>query len=294
MEVPQTLLWELVVVDNNSNDATRRVVAEYSQQADVPVKYVLERNQGKSHALKAGIQMASGEILAFTDDDVRVGVNWIKELFRTFELYKADCVGGKILPVWPGPRPAWLTSDLDGMLALVDYGNAVQEIAREHHLLFGANLAFVKDIFDQESFNTNFGPKGRKLYNNEETDLLRRIIRSGRKVIYQPQAVIEHVIQPYKLKKAYFRKWFFDNGEGQGLALGLAEGRSFLGVPFYSVRELCSAFSNYVGGVVRKSGTFRDELNLWRSLGFTWGRLKYYFVTSRSKVFVSDSKNTVT
>ena len=62
--------WEVIVVDNNSTDNTRNVV-EGVKSFPVPLRYIFEREQGRSAALNAGIRAAQGEILAITDDDVR-------------------------------------------------------------------------------------------------------------------------------------------------------------------------------------------------------------------------------
>jgi hypothetical protein len=64
--------WEVIVVDNNSPDDTRQVVASMAAGFPVELRYVFEREQGRSPALNAGIRAARGRIIATTDDDVRV------------------------------------------------------------------------------------------------------------------------------------------------------------------------------------------------------------------------------
>jgi cellulose synthase/poly-beta-1,6-N-acetylglucosamine synthase-like glycosyltransferase len=71
--VPPDFKWELIVVDNNSNDETRTVVEACSKLAPMPVRYIFESRQGKSYALNTGIEATEFELLAFTDDDVRIG-----------------------------------------------------------------------------------------------------------------------------------------------------------------------------------------------------------------------------
>ena len=63
--------YEVVVVDNNSTDDTRAVVASFAAAGDI-VRYVLEPAQGLSHARNRGVAATSADIVAFTDDDVRV------------------------------------------------------------------------------------------------------------------------------------------------------------------------------------------------------------------------------
>src|SRR5581483_7499904 len=69
--VPDALHWEVLVVDNNSNDATRSVVEEFRQRDPSRFRYLFEPTQGKSHALNSGCKAAgNADILAFMDDDV--------------------------------------------------------------------------------------------------------------------------------------------------------------------------------------------------------------------------------
>ena len=51
--------WEVIVIDNNSTDSTREVVERHRARLPVPLTYLLERQQGRSSALNAGIAAAS-------------------------------------------------------------------------------------------------------------------------------------------------------------------------------------------------------------------------------------------
>ena len=58
MNVPSTIEWEVVVVDNNSTDSTRDVVERVAQTFPRPLHYVFEHRQGKSFAMNAGLRAA--------------------------------------------------------------------------------------------------------------------------------------------------------------------------------------------------------------------------------------------
>src|SRR5687767_9568917 len=64
--------WEVVVVDNNSPDNTKETVLKVATNFPVELRYIFEKEQGRSAALNAGIRDAKGEIIVVTDDDVRV------------------------------------------------------------------------------------------------------------------------------------------------------------------------------------------------------------------------------
>src|ERR1700753_287852 len=89
--------WEVLVVDNNSKDQTREVVAQASARHPGRFRYYFEPKQGKSNALNAGIREAQGEILAFMDDDVEVDVQWLQKLTDIFDDQQWAGVGGRVL-----------------------------------------------------------------------------------------------------------------------------------------------------------------------------------------------------
>jgi glycosyltransferase involved in cell wall biosynthesis len=67
---------EVIVVDNGSTDETPRVIADSQDLFSVPLRHLSEAKAGKSNAVAAALDIASGDILAFTDDDVDVGAGW--------------------------------------------------------------------------------------------------------------------------------------------------------------------------------------------------------------------------
>ena len=69
--------WEVIVVDNNSPDDTRAVVWKPRPSFPAPLRYLFEREQGRSPALNCGIRAAAGDIIVTTDDDVRVPADWL-------------------------------------------------------------------------------------------------------------------------------------------------------------------------------------------------------------------------
>ena len=62
--------YEIVVVDNNSKDSTRKVVEKFMDNTLVEVSYILERRQGVHYARNVALKRARGEILYYTDDDM--------------------------------------------------------------------------------------------------------------------------------------------------------------------------------------------------------------------------------
>lgn len=143
--------WEVIVVDNNSRDDTRAVVAEAAKTFPVELRYIFEGEQGRCAALNAGIRASRGEIIATTDDDVRVEPDWLDRAAEALDRLGCDYVGGKVLPIWDGPRPTWLPDQRGyhwSVIALLDYGPEPMEFGTWPPL--GVNMAFRRDAFTRD------------------------------------------------------------------------------------------------------------------------------------------------
>src|SRR5215467_7488092 len=105
------ILWEVIVVNNNSTDGTGDFIREYARTCSFRLRDTFEPRQGKSYALNRGIGEATGEIIAITDDDVVVDKNWISSIWQACNRYSNLCFGGKILALWPHDIPSWITTE---------------------------------------------------------------------------------------------------------------------------------------------------------------------------------------
>ena len=86
---------EIVVADNGSTDQTREVVEE-TLIPNMSVKRVVEPVTGQSRARNLGLSASSGDIIVFTDDDVRPSVCWLTKLCEPLIAGTADGVQGRL------------------------------------------------------------------------------------------------------------------------------------------------------------------------------------------------------
>jgi glucosyl-dolichyl phosphate glucuronosyltransferase len=211
---PRVVSLEILVVDNNSSDQTHEVVESVCRRYPGRFRYIFEPRQGKSYALNTGIREASGEVLAFTDDDVVVEPTWLANL--TEPLLQGDWIGsgGQIVPQHKFSPPRWLPVDgsysMRGMLALFDLGKEARELDRAP---FGANMAFRKAAFEKYGgFRTDMGPCPGSEIRNEDTEFGRRLMLAGERLRYEPSAVVYHPVPENRLIKQYFLSFWFDHG----------------------------------------------------------------------------------
>jgi glucosyl-dolichyl phosphate glucuronosyltransferase len=207
--------YEVIVVDNNSTDATRQVVADIAGRADGRVRYAFEPRQGLSYGRNTGIGLARASLIALSDDDVRVAPDWVQQLKRAFDDHpEIAYVGGRVLPHWLAPPPAWLTSAHWGPLALQDYGPDPVVTGREYAVcLVGANLAFRRSVFDVVGlFSPALGRIKEGIGSTEDHDMQLRTWRAGMRGLYTPSIVTVADVTPDRMTREYHRRWHRGHG----------------------------------------------------------------------------------
>src|ERR1041384_4533221 len=81
-EIPAGLEVSVTVIDNNSTDGTRGVIDSFQKRFGDRIHYVFESQQGRSHALNAGIYATSGDLIGIIDDDEEIDAAWYKTAFE--------------------------------------------------------------------------------------------------------------------------------------------------------------------------------------------------------------------
>lgn len=203
--------YEIIVVDNNSTDNTLQVVKECSKNGEKEIVYIKEPNIGLHNAKHAGARIAKGEILIYIDDDVVADRNLISELVKPYSSIGVGCVGGRIFPKWEIEQPEWIKCFPGWYLSLLDEGKELKEI----QWIYGCNFSIKKSLlFKLGGFNPDaFHEK--KLWwmrGDGEIGLLRKVHDIGKKVIYNPKAIVWHVIPKDRLTIDYFKERAFKSG----------------------------------------------------------------------------------
>ncbi|MGH9374519.1 MAG: glycosyltransferase, partial [Vicinamibacterales bacterium] len=274
--------WEVVVVDNNSSDNTRDVIAGAAAGFPSPLRYVFEKEQGRSPALNAGIKAADGDIIATTDDDVRVPQDWLNRAADGLRQHECGYVGGRVLPIWRAPRPAWLPNHGGkhwAVIALLDYGPEPLEFGARVPL--GVNMAFRRGAFDRTGmFDPGTGRRAGTLLGQEVREWCIRARKAGVRGVYIPELTLEHIIPADRLSKRYFRRWFYWRGisrallyQRSGLDMEAPEqtGLDFstvphvLGVPRYLYRKALRAAWAWLRETLGGRRTQAFEHELWLS-----------------------------
>lgn len=217
LSVPAEACWELVVVDNNSTDDTTSVVEEYRDA--LPARYVFEPRQGLSYARNRAVQEASGDLIIFTDDDVRVDPRWLAEYASAAHRFpEAAFVGGTIALRFPCTPPRWLRNNLSRFntaYACRSLDPETMVIRRREDLPFGANMGFRRSVFAATGFSPSLGRVGTDLMSGEETEFMERLLARGDTGVWIGSAIVEHIIPKERLTKEYVYNYFYFQGRGQ-------------------------------------------------------------------------------
>jgi glycosyltransferase involved in cell wall biosynthesis len=277
--LPEPVVWEVLVVDNNSSDGTREVVEGFCSRYPGRFRYLFEPQQGKSHALNAGIRATQSEILVFADDDAVVDPDWMWNLSSSLRGGEWAGAGGRIVPVWPKPIPSWLdTGDprTMGPFVAFDQGTAAGPLTRPP---YGANMAFRREAFEKYGgFLTELGPRPGSEIKGEDIEFGERLLLAGERLRYEPSAVVHHPVPECRMQKVYVLRWWFWYGRAEVERSGPPSGAKWLlgGVPLHLLPRLVRWTLQWMisPGASRR---FSCMLNVWYIAGtivacFGWKR----------------------
>ena len=276
---PPTLTADLYIVDNNSTDDTPAVAAQLIAQWGSRVHYVLERRPGKSSALNAGIAASHGDLVGFIDDDEEIGASWLDRIAHAFADPGIDFIGGRYVPVWPGPPPDWLPPRHAAAVGLVDGGPEPKIFGVTYQgVLVGGNAIIRRRALEQAgAFRPALGPRvSRRLLSCEDEDLYLRLLDLGLTGWYLPDLVVHHHVLPERLTKRYHRRWCFWRGVSKAVlyrhrAAGVP---TLAGVPRYMFGDLVRAGARFARRGDRGE-RFDAELTAWDLAGFLYGQHFY-------------------
>jgi GT2 family glycosyltransferase len=279
-QVDGTPAYEVIVIDNNSTDATPDVVQRYLAAGHV--RYEFEARQGLSVARNRGVALARADLVAFTDDDVCVSRTWVRSIVQAFDSHpEADIVGGKVEPVWEDAPPAWLPQVGAAPLALADYGDEPFRITQERPVcLLGANLAVRRRALDRTGgFSLAVQRVRQGIGSTEDYEFQVRARAGGSVAVYEPRIAVRAPVPRERLNKWYHRAWHRGHGRFYALMRDPSFERSrvgaFLGVPAHVFRGVLREAAGWGACLLTRRGAtaFAHELRLRFLIGYAVQRI---------------------
>ena len=179
--------------------------------------------RGLSGARNTGVGAATGDVVAFLDDDAAADPRWAEQLLAAFGGDDVLGVGGAVAPAWAAPRPAWFPDEFLWVVGCSYTGLPTTQAPIRNPI--GANMAFRRDVLETAGgFDAGMGRLGKDAAGCEETEFAIRAAAAfpGGRVLLEPAAGCRHTVSADRVTRRYFRRRCWAEGRSKALVSGLA------------------------------------------------------------------------
>jgi glucosyl-dolichyl phosphate glucuronosyltransferase len=201
---------EVIVVDSASTLPCRGLVEGYAASI-ADLTYLREDTPGLSRARNSGLERATGEIVAFVDDDAAPRPDWARRIVEPFVDPAVGCVGGACHAVFHEcERPRWLSDRLLQFAGITRFDSA-REARSSAEWPFGANIAFRRDALSAAGgFLDHLGRMGTMLLSGEESAAIAAVRDGGWRIVLHPDAAVDHAVPRSRCVSRYYwrRLWW--------------------------------------------------------------------------------------
>lgn len=275
---------EVVLVVDRNNELYDKLSSALTNSM---VHIVFSKNAGLSEARNAGIVSASGDVIAFLDDDAVADKEWLKNLVINYDDPNIIGVGGNIKPLWVDDPPVWLPKELYWTIGCIYKGHPEEKT--EIRNTFGSNISFKREIFDRiGGFNDKIGRIDEKSYTAEEMEFSSRALSliPGSKIIYDPRAIVHHRIYTERQKLKNILKRAYGEGKSKAYVAKILKQKAIVNILSkendYLIYLISESIPQYLGKTIRGKNIGRNLakiliLTLTASIvlgGYIRGRLR--------------------
>jgi succinoglycan biosynthesis protein ExoM len=200
---------EVVVVDNEASGSARRVVDEIrSSGCPFQLTYAIQPRRSIPLTRNMTVQLATGDWLAFIDDDERAPREWLRRLLDCALAHSADGVLAPVEPQLPESAPEWIRrGNFHGWPRI-----ATGKVVPAKNLRFGNLLLRATPV---RALHGPFDPQY-ALSAGEDVDMLVRFVNQGAKLVWCDEAVVLEPVEPGRISL----RWLLLRGYSGGQAFG--------------------------------------------------------------------------
>jgi succinoglycan biosynthesis protein ExoM len=186
--------YSIVVADNDPSESAKSVVSEFRSTASIEMTYCVEPQQNIALARNKALANATGNFIAFIDDDEFPAGDWLLTLFKTRSQYKVDGVLGPVKPYFEQKPPQWILKGKFFERPSHDTGFIIDWTEGRT-----GNVLFQKRILEGigEPFKPEFGSGG------EDRNFFMRMMERGCVFIWCDEAVAYEVVPPARWKRSF-------------------------------------------------------------------------------------------
>lgn len=188
---------EVILIVDGNETVLGQVKNDFGNEENVVI-HCNDENRGVSYSRTKGAEIATGDVVAFIDDDAVAEVDWIAELVRVYEESDAIAVGGHVAPDWVTEKPDFFPEEFYWLVGCDErgFGEHMDELRNT----YGSNISFNRDVFlSVGGYDENTGRKGdRHIQAHEAPVCIRMANKYGKGVIYNTDAVVHHKLFDYR------------------------------------------------------------------------------------------------
>lgn len=271
------LPFEILAVNNNSQDNTLAVLEELARKPGAGLRYVTETEPGIVPARNRAIKEAlDSDILVFIDDDELPQLGLLNAAYDAIVNERAQCAGGRVeVDFTPHGRPIWLEDDLLGFLAEVKHGDTPFWITDDSTPIWTANIAYDMRLFRNDPklrFDQRYNREGADVGGGEDAIMFRALLSRGANIRYRPDMAVQHFVESWRLKRGYFLKLHHSAGVRHGRYSQQEYGRVLLGVPpFMLVQALAYSIKALAMFLGLQPRALRQAMNATHAWGMIRG-----------------------
>jgi glycosyltransferase involved in cell wall biosynthesis len=179
--------------------------------------------RGLAAARNTGVVHATGDIVAFLDDDALAAPSWAESLLGAYADPSVIGVGGTVYPMWRHAAPRWFPEQFLWVVGCSYVG--LPTGSAEIRNPIGANMSFRRSVFaGAGGFNPTMGRNGQDGAGCEETEFSIRARRThpGGRILLEPGAVCFHRVSKERSSRRYFRRRCRAEGRSKAVVARLA------------------------------------------------------------------------
>jgi glycosyltransferase involved in cell wall biosynthesis len=179
--------FDLTIIDQSTNGETEAILQRIGAR-DGRIRYQRMGKSGLSRAYNQAIASTTGPIIAFTDDDCLVPLDWIGNIVTAFEEQRdGELMYGQVLPAYPENGGEALTP-----LLRIDKPERLDRANGFRVFGMGANFAARRSLFERAgTFDEVLGGGG-PLKSSQDFDLAYRAYRRNAAILLRPEVIVRH------------------------------------------------------------------------------------------------------
>jgi glycosyltransferase involved in cell wall biosynthesis len=277
--------FEILAVNNNSKDNTLTILEKLATQSGAPLRFVTESAQGIVPARNRAIEESlNSDILVFIDDDELPQVGLLNAAYDAIVNEGAQCAGGRVeVDFTAHGRPAWLDDEIAGFLGELDYGPEPFWIKDGKTPVWSGNIAYDMCLFRNNPslrFDRRYNREGADVGGGEDAIMFRALLLRGTKIRYRPDMVVNHFVEPWRLKRSYFLMLHYRAGLRHGRHELETYPRTMLGVPPFLIGQALTHSAKTISmSLLHRPGALRQAMNATHA----WGMVRGAFLRWRDQ-----------